>query len=70
MKKTLMLGKTESKRRRQGWGTRRLDSITDSVDTNSSQIQEMVEHRAAWCAAVPGVRVGHNLATEQQIALI
>ena len=32
-----------------------LDSITDSVDTDLSKLQEIVEDRGAWCAAVHGV---------------
>ena len=34
---------------------RRLDSITDSVDINLSKLQEIVENRGAWHAAVHGV---------------
>ena len=33
----------------------RLDSINDSVDMNLSKLQETVEDRGAWCAAVHGV---------------
>ena len=64
---TLMLRKIEGKRRR-GWQSMRwLDSITDSMDMNWSQLWQTVEDRGAWHAAVHGVlRVGHDLVTEKQ----
>ena len=44
---------------------RQLHGITDSMDMNLSELQEMVRGREAWHAAVHGVkRVGHNLATD------
>ena len=53
--KTLMLGKTESKRRRGQQRIRWLDCITDSMDMDLSKLQELVEHRGAWHATVHGV---------------
>ena len=55
LEKTLMLGKTEGKRRR---GQRRMkwtDSITDTMNMNLSKLQEIVKDREDWCAAVHGV---------------
>ena len=56
LEKTLMLGKTEGKRR--GWQRMRwLDSITNLLDMSLSKLQEMVKNRETWCAAVPGISV-------------
>ena len=56
--KTLMLGKNEGKSR--GWQRIRwLDSIADSKDMNFSKLQEIVEDRGAWRAAV------HEIAKSQ-----
>ena len=52
--KTLMLGKTEGKRRGQQ-RMRQLAGITDSMDMNLSRLRETVEDRGTWRAAVHGV---------------
>ena len=54
LEKTLMLGKTEGKRRgRQRM--KRLNSITNSMDMNLSKLQETAKDREAWNAAVYGI---------------
>ena len=52
--KTLMLGKTEGRRRRGQQRMRCLDDITDSMDMNLSKLWEIVKVRVAWHAAVHG----------------
>ena len=43
-----------------------LDRITNALDMKSSNLQDMVEHRGAWRAAVLWVSKRHDLASEQQ----
>ena len=55
LEKTVMLGKTEGKRRRGRQRMRQLESLTDSMDMNLSKLQETVKDREDRSAAVHGV---------------
>jgi len=64
LEKTLMLGKTEGKRRRRwqrmGW----LDTITNLIDMSLSKLWEIVEDTGVWHVAVHGVTKSQTLVVQ------
>ena len=66
LEKTLMLGKTEGRRRIGQQRMRWLDSITDSMDMNLSTFWKWRIEEPGMLQSMGSQRVGHSLATEQQ----
>ena len=66
LERTLMLGKTEGKKRREQQRMRWLDSITSSMNMNLSNFEGQKTGKPGDLQTMGSQRVGHNLVTEQQ----
>ena len=55
LEKSLMLGKTEGRKRRGRHRMKWFDGIPDSMNMNLSRLREIVKDREAWCATVDGI---------------